>query len=1006
MIYGKLSLPFLPSCTLVKLRAMTSRKIDNILLSLGVVLIIISSYQLFLSRLLGGKASGLSLGILENTQAVVKIKSSFALDWRDAYRGGDVNEEQLIYTDDNSSAEIKFTQGHKISISENSLIRIASIGKGLNVERGFLRARIHGDQPLIIEMNGEELKLTGDNADVQISLQNEIGEIGVLNGEISVEKGGQIEQIDKSSSLKVDEGSLKKRPVSVRLIRPATSQIIYTLNETHPINFAWEPALRAEMLLANNPSFKRSRVFRADGSLQTDLAPGTYYWKVEEADGSSLTGSFTIIQEKPPVILRPLSGEKIVRARGPDSSPEIFLQWKGLVGENYTVEYKEVDVKSQMIKGSGLVVPLNMSGMFQWRIKVSEDTRPLAQWSDWQNLEVDIVDLPEVPLNLSPEEIELQSYSQEAQELELSWNSDKPVELEILAPKNERILKTPAESRFILKVKEPGQYRWRVRAQDTFNRFSPWSEYKTFTLEDLSHEVTQGFSRIQLKKPDQEVTFNWKSHKDSNTVFELSEEKDFSQVILKKEVKGEEVKVVIPKTGYFYWRSREYLPNGTFTVSEPKKVIIEPAPAPTKPDKLPDLEVPIEWQETTGQFKWWNVFISEAYADDFKGVARIKLPINEDAKKYVVRIYADAEGTDLLLEQTLDSAILLWENAKAGNYFWQYALIDFWGRQSPFSDLSTLVVTGMEPILPEKPKLHYPIRASEVENKDLRIKWSGSEKNKQYRLEVSPEKDFSRIVLAKDTTQNTLKINEPELKPGLYYWRVTASNESKKHVLSNIGRFIIKEEPPLERIVIVDQKSSSWIKQFPKRFSLAWAPSSDSYDFKGADKKGEIAGNTLNSLEGRSLYFGDSYILMGDILRQSGKVFEGEKYLFQRIQLHGTWKRKVNNHLWGPGISVGHASGYSYAISAGDEVSSKAVSGFIYGPHLQGFYALNQLWELQGKVSYMLGAIPHMEFSGEANRHLKHFYLILGLGFSSRDYSDSEGSQSSMKFSLGLGKEF
>ena len=1006
MIYGKLSLPFLPSCTLLKLRAMTSRKIDQILLSLGVVLIIISSYQLFLSRLLQGSDSGLSLGTLENTEAVVKIKSSLALDWRDAYRGTDVSEQQLIYTDDDSSAEIKFTQGHKVLISENSLIRIATIGKGLNVERGLIRAKIQGDQPLIIEMNGEELKLTGKDADVQISLQGDVGEIGVLNGEISVEKEGQVEQIDKTSSLKVDQESLKKQNVSVTLMEPKASEVFYTLDETYPASFKWDPATNGEMLLADNPAFKRSTVYRGEGSVQANVKPGSYYWKVEEANGTSLIGSFSVIREIAPEVLRPVNGEKITRARGPQASPELFLQWKGQVGQDYVVEYKEQEVKSQIVKGSGLVVPLTISGIFQWRVKISDEKRTLATWSEWQNVEVNIVDLPDMPVNLAPEELELQSYSKEEQDVELSWNSNKPVELEILAPKNEKLLKNPESSSFILKVKEPGLYRWRVRAKDEFERFSEWSDYKSFTLEDLSHEVTDGFQRIQLKKPDQEVTFNWKAESGSNTVFELSEGKEFSEVIVKKEVKGEEVKVVIPKTGNFYWRSRQYHPDGTFNVSEPKKVIIEPAPAPTKPEKLPDVEVPLEWQETTTEFKWWNIFISEAHADEFKGVARIQLPVNEDAKKYVIKIYADPEGAQLVLEQTVDSPVVLWENAKAGRYYWQYALVDFWGRQSPFSDLSILNVTGTEPILPEKPKLHSPIRAVEVENKDLTIRWSESEKNKKYLLEVSPKDDFSDVVLKKETSDSKVEFEEPKLKSGLYFWRVTATNDSKKQVASNTGRFTVKEEPPLERIVIADQKVRPWIKQFPKRLSLAWAPSSDSYEFEGTEKKGKIDGTTMNSLEARFLYFGSNYIFMADVLRQSGEVFEGEKYLFQRLQVHGTWKTKVNNHLWGPGISIGNASGYSYAINDDDTVSSTAVSGLIYGPHLLGFYALNQKWELQGKVSYMLGAIPHMELTGEANRQMKNFYLVLGLGFSNREYSDNEGTQSSMKLAVGLGKEF
>lgn len=970
---------------------------------MGVVLIIISSYQLFLSR--SGQNIGLSLGTLAHTEAVVKIKNTLSLDWRDAYTGSDVSEQQLIYTDHGSRAEIQFLQGHKISISENSLIRIASIGQngGVNVERGIIRAKIQGDKPLVIEVNGSEMTLTGDNADVQISLEGDKGEIGVLSGNVSVEKEGQVETLDTSSALLVDEGTLKKHQISYSLVEPLPSQAVYTVNQTEPLTFKWTPATDASVQLSQNASFKKAKIFRGPGSVTAELNPGSYFWKVEDDQGSSLTGTFSVVRELPLVVLRPVSGEKIKIPLEKNIQPQLFLQWKGVKGQEYVVEWTDKETHSQKVTGTSSMIPLRESGQLSWRVKLASPERTLAQWSELQNLEIELIEPPALPTNLLPEELELQSYAKEEFDVELSWSSASKVELEILSPKNEKQLKVVTGPSYVAKVKDPGQYRWRLRSIDEFSRVGEWTEFKTFSLEDLSHEVsTEGFQRIQLKKPDQSVTFNWKAASGTNTVFELSESKEFSTVIVKKEVSGEEVKVVIPKTGNFYWRSRQYHSDGTFNVSEPKKVIIEPAPAPVKPEKLPDLEVPLEWQETSHQSKWWHFFISEAYADDFKGVAKIQLPVNEDAKKYVVKIFSDAEGTELILERTVEVPVLEWENAKAGHYYWQYAFVDFWGRQSPFSDLSSLSVTGTEPVLPEKPKLLSPIKAKEVEEKDLKIKWSSSEINKNYRVEVAATETFEKPLIQKTTSDSEIVIKNPKLKAGIYYWRIFATNESKKEIVSNTGRFTIP--PPIEKTVIVD-RPDAWVKKYAKRFSFAWSPSSDTYEFEGTDQKGSIDGNALSGIEMRGLYFGERFIFTGDILRQSGEVFEGEKYLFQRLQLNGTWKKKVGNHLWGPGLSVGSVSGYSYDI-ANEQVTSSTVSGLIYGPHVQGFYALSPQWELQGKLSYMLGAIPHMEFMGEANRQMKNFYLVLGLGYSMREYTKGDGSQSSMRLNLGLGKEF
>src|SRR5688572_27967604 len=124
------------------------------------MLIIFSSYQLFLWRS-SHKLEVLSLCTLVSTKSVVKLTSFTALDWNDAFSGAELEDKQLIYTDANSAAEIKFLEGADVSISENSLIRISTIGKdnSLKIDKGFIRAKLKDNKPLIISVNGSDLKM-------------------------------------------------------------------------------------------------------------------------------------------------------------------------------------------------------------------------------------------------------------------------------------------------------------------------------------------------------------------------------------------------------------------------------------------------------------------------------------------------------------------------------------------------------------------------------------------------------------------------------------------------------------------------------------------------------------------------------------------------------------------------------------------------------------------------------------------------------------------------------
>src|SRR5690606_7847236 len=105
-------------------------------------------------------------------------------------------------------------------------------------------------------------------------------------------------------------------------------------------------------------------------------------------------------------------------------------------------------------------------------------------------------------------------------------------------------------------------------------------------------------------------SFNWEDNEKS--VFELSEDPDFKKVIIKKEVDGNKTETVIPEVGIYYWRSQSVTDEGDLKKSRPVKVIIEKAPPPAQPEKLPDTEVPIEWRLIKKKSSWniLNLFIS------------------------------------------------------------------------------------------------------------------------------------------------------------------------------------------------------------------------------------------------------------------------------------------------------------------------------------------------------------------------------------------------------------
>lgn len=975
---------------------MTAKRIDRLLLALGSVLILISSYQLFFS---GNQTdAGPKLGTLTSALSIVKTKSAVALDWRDASQGIDVTENQLIYTDNASSAEVVFNEGNSLEIGENSLVKLRSNGdeQGMDVSKGFIRAKLEGDKPLKVQMNGEDYLLSGKDADIQINIQDAKGEIGVISGEVKLEaENGVTENLTTENALAIDGDKITKKKISFKTLSPEKSSVQYISGTSAPVTFTWDPVEKVSVLVSKKPDISKAQTFELESGQSIELATGLWYFRLEGATGASLISSFRIVQEVPLKILRPRHGDSVSLME-----EKIQLQWKGEPQDKFLLEWNDGEIHSMPVEHSSATVNVKPGQPFSWRVKIANENRPLAVWSDWQDVQISVVPLPAAPTDLSPHEVEYQIYGKPDEIVDLLWKGEGKFEVEIKDPQNDTQVVKTGHTYINYDATKAGRYAWRVRATDDYLRSSEWSEWKTFTVEDLSGSGEEGGARrIQLKKPDQAITFEWKAATESSSIFELSKDPQFKTIVKKIEINSNGVKVNVPEVGTYYWRSRQYLPNGTFHVSEPERVIIEPTPAPEKPDKLPDFE--IEMQSNPVKTSFLDFFISSAYADLPKGTVKITLPVKDEEKAYIVRIYRDAGLKELVFEEQLQTKDFVWLNATPGEYYWQYAIVDYWDRTSLFSDPSKLVVKddASEPV---KPKLLSPIRAVEIDNKDLVVKFTEDKANDKYVVEISPDENFKKIVSKKSSKENSISFSDLTLEPKLYYWRVHAQNKRGEEILSNTGRFTIL--PPLEKTVIVDTPAA-FVKEWKSRGFIGWAPSSDSYKFTDVES-GSIDGTAMMSFFIQGTMFREKYVFNGEIVRQAGEVFEGEKYLYQRALVDGIYLFGINpNHKWGAGLAVGQTSGMAYTIKD-DVVKSESVSSPSYGVALKNYYSLNQNWDLQGKLYYLLGDIKTMEFGVDAIRGYKSYLLLGGFTYSSREYEVSEGKQTSMRISIGIGKEF
>ncbi len=307
--------------------------------------------------------------------------------------------------------------------------------------------------------------------------------------------------------------------------------------------------------------------------------------------------------------------------------------------------------------------------------------------------EFNIIQLTNAPHLLKPKNnYSIKSYSKNV-DVFLQWeNRQRNSKLEIIG-QNSRITESTLESNFTLPMTNGGKFKWRVK---TFDRYiqSNFSEFQNFDIEFLnpSHQTALQF---ELKRPGQELEFEWKSRQNSTTTFTLSKSSDFSEILYQVETKDNKVKKIIPDVGLYYWKVENS--HGI----TPVKIEIRPSPPPTRAPKIKNkkvikrLSLPIKTSFLLNQ-----LLFSSAHASNSSNSILIEWEKMEEAKTYEIEIFD--QNNNLLKTFTTNTASLEWSPLNYGQYFYRVRYKDFWNRYSPFSSKAEIHIQKLEKTVKKK----------------------------------------------------------------------------------------------------------------------------------------------------------------------------------------------------------------------------------------------------------------------------------------------------------------
>ncbi|MFA5583387.1 MAG: fibronectin type III domain-containing protein [Bacteriovoracaceae bacterium] len=925
------------------------KRADLLMGLIGLLLVVASSYQLMFSH---RDSSKTGIALLEMIQQTVKTRQGSDLFWKTPSQGSAIQDNQLVFTAQGSSAKISFNNGNVIEVSENSLVRVSA--SNLNLVKGELSTRLSG-KDLEIQVGDQTFKLKSDEAQVAIQKAGEKTLIGVVSGKVDVID--QDKKVIEASSTNIVEVGSKEVVVKKRLDitpQPLPMERFYTTRDRFEIIFGDYPGT---IHISDSKEFKNPKVYRRG---QT-FAPGNYYWRVIADSQESLIFNFEIIKDTPPKLFRPLD-ESVFKLDLPES---LNFQWEASEEEIEIEIYSgERIVFHEFIRGGLFQATIDAEGDYRWRARKKYPDYQDTTWSSWQNFKV--FDLKkDIPTNLFPRDYEVQTYDLESEKVEFSWNYPGEVIVSIRHHMG-RTKTFKARDRFIWNISDEGEFFVKVKAAD--NPLDQWSPESRVWVKDLSKEKNLEVYTVELSRPDQDVNFSW-SGSEGEYLFELSRSQDFKDIILSKKVRDPGLKVSIPEVGSYFWRSR-ILSDGKWKVSPPKRIIIKPTPAPEKPKSLPQLKVPLKLRKSTSLFS----FIPRAIASEATFVS-LKLPKHEEAKFYKLEIYRDENLKELLFTRTSVKNQITWEGARSGKFFYRYSIIDHWGRESEFSEASLLEVTSKH-LMPGTPK---DLKLT-VKEKSVSVNWEKDNLASFYRIEIANNKDFTDPKVINSPENNY----EFEVNSGRYFVRVKSFND-------------FGESKFEEKSFHISFKNNVLEEADKNQLFLLYRPSIDNMEFSDGET-GKVKGEVLAATELRFERV-DKYlsIIKADFVM--GKVFEGESY--QQYSIEGSLDYLIKNDEWK--FSVGPVvKWWSLPIfTIENKVRAKSESQFTLGGHLRLGRNIGDhdiFFDQYVYATGVKGTLSELSY----RRSLERFNLFTGLGFESIDFKDQKKNGLILKLGIGL----
>lgn len=531
--------------------------------------------------------------------------------------------------------------------------------------------------------------------------------------------------------------------------------------------------------------------------------------------------------------------------------------------------------------------------------------------------------LPGIPLPLKPQDQKQEVPLNTVFEWATVSNADS-YEIEIQNAETNVIIESESDledNRFVASnLLQESEYKWRVRAENSFGT-GEWSSFFTFTtLPSVPDEISLGLPEDGVTDVSTSPVLSWtEAPKATSYEVQLATNLEFTANLnTKDEIESFSAQFVglFANTEY-YWRVRGNNISGNGTWSGTRSFT-------TSSVGTPDLVFPINNASDVAldsELKWNTAANAESYT--------VQVSENSDFK---IRAEQTAISDTVYTPDFLERNTTYYWRVRSKNSEFESA----WSANGVFS-------TPFDQ--PSKPSLISPLNNSTDVPDAIFFEWSETELTSYYQIQISGDSDFLSIVadstnIAKAEVELTGKLN----RSSFYFWRVRAFNSSGPGMWSDTLGFSTLPDVPSAPIQVSPGDS---LTDLSRNLTFKWREAELTSDYrfqlsstKSFYEKTDTLIKTDTSYSISELKFNQTYYWRVQTINKGGISSWSKVRLFKTLielpgipeliapQAHINVDPVVNRFVWS---KADRASTYRFQLSdmAGFETVLKDTSGFV-----------------------------------------------------------------------------